>query len=119
MTIRPHLGPRRRVIVAVTAATAVALAGQAAGPAPARAVDLFPVDDWLGDGLKAAGDVVLGPLKFGAEAIARLLVTIVGALADLLVPKSFVKAGLSGIRWLVELPAVGTAVNQDGIATSV
>ena len=34
-----------------------------------------------------------------------MLVTIVGALADLLVPKSLVRAGLDGIRWLVELPA--------------
>ena len=64
------------------------------GAAPsAHAADLFPVDDWLGSGLKAAGDVVLGPLKVGAEEIARLLVTIVGALADLLVPKSLVKRG--------------------------
>ena len=49
-----------------------------------------------------------GPLKLGAKEIARLLATIVGALADLLVPKSLVRAGLDGIRWLVQLPPVGT-----------
>ena len=59
----------------------------------AHAADLFPVDDWLGDGIKKAGDVVLGPLKLGAKEIAQLLATIVGALADLLVPKSLVRAG--------------------------
>ena len=61
-----------------------------------------------GAGLKKAGDVALGPLKLGVEQIAKLLATIVGALADLLVPKSLVNAGLDGIKWLVQLPAVGT-----------
>ena len=78
-----------------------------AWPAPAHAADLFPVDDWLGAGLKGAGDVVLGPLKLGATEIAQLLATIVGALADLLIPKSLVNAGLGGIKWLVQLPPVG------------
>ena len=55
---------------------------------------------------------MLGPLKLGAEEIARLLATIVGALADLLVPKSLVRAGLDGIRWLVQLPPVGTPVGR-------
>lgn len=81
---------------------------RAAWPAPANAVDLFPVDDWLGSGIKKAGDVVLGPLKLGVKEIAALLAAIVGALADLLVPKSLVNAGLGGIKWLVQLPPVGT-----------
>ena len=76
-------------------------------PASASAADLFPVDDWLGGGLKKAGDVVLGPLQFGVKEIARLVVTLVGALADLLVPKSLVRAGVDGIRWLVQLPPLG------------
>src|SRR4051794_11341708 len=105
--------PRRMVIVAAAVA-AVVLGLDAAVPASARAADLFPVDDWLGSGLKGAGEVVLGPLKLGAGAIARLLVTIIGALADLLVPKSLVKAGLDGVRWLVELPPVGSGVNATG-----
>src|SRR3954453_3969146 len=100
---------RVRVGAAVLALTMAFLAVRSAAPAPANAADLFPVDDWLGAGIKKAGDVALGPLKLGAEEIARLLATIVGALADLLVPKSLVKAGLGGIRWLVELPPVGTA----------
>src|SRR4051794_18851233 len=93
----------------VCAVAAALLVLRAAAPAPANAADLFPVDDWLGAGVKKAGDVALGPLKLGAGEIARLLATIVGALADLLIPKSLVKAGLGGIRWLVELPPVGTA----------
>ena len=92
---------------AVLALAAALLVVRAAWPAPAHAADLFPVDDWLGDGIKQAGDVVLGPLKLGAEEIAQLLATIVGALADLLIPKSLVRAGLNGIRWLVQLPPVG------------
>src|SRR4051812_29238872 len=115
----PARGPRGRALIAVAGATAVALTIQATIPASAHAADLFPVDDWLGSGLKAAGDVVLGPLKVGAGEIARLLVTIVGALADLLVPKSVVKAGLSAIRWLVELPPVGATVDQNGSAVGV
>jgi hypothetical protein len=78
-------------------------------PAPAHAVDLFPVDDWIGDGLKSIGKIALGPLKLGAEAIAKLLGAIVAALADLLVPKSLIEAGLGAIKWLVQLPPLGSA----------
>jgi hypothetical protein len=103
---------------AVLALTVGLLVARVAWPAPANAADLFPVDDWLGDGLKKAGDVVLGPLKLGAKEIAALLATIVGALADLLVPKSLVKAGLGGIKWLVQLPPVGVdATPQPGVPT--
>jgi hypothetical protein len=102
-----------QVVLAVTAAL---LGLCAAWPAPAHAADLFPVDDWLGDGIKQAGDVVLGPLKLGAKEIAQLLATIVGALADLLIPKSLVRAGLNGIRWLVQLPPVGVdATPEPGV----
>lgn len=87
---------------------ATLLVVRAVWPAPANAVDLFPVDDWLGSGIKKAGDVVLGPLKLGVKEIAALLAAIVGALADLLIPKSLVNAGLDGIKWLVQLPPVGT-----------
>ncbi len=114
---------RGRAVLPTVAAVAVGLlVARAAWPAPAHAVDLFPVDDWLGDGIKKAGDVVLGPLEFGAEEIAKLLATIVGALADLLVPKSLVRAGVDGIRWLVSLPAVGAAAvptTDGGYALSV
>src|SRR4051794_6339965 len=103
-----RLVPRGRVFLsAVVALTATLLTVRAVVPASAQAADLFPVDDWLGAGIKKAGDVVLGPLKLGAGRIAKLLATIVGALADLLVPKSLVRAGLGGIRWLVQLPPVG------------
>ena len=111
---RPRSTPRSsrlrgasRALAPVAVAVAALLAVRAAWPAPAHAADLFPVDDWLGDGIKKAGDVVLGPLKLGAKEIAQLLATIVGALADLLVPKSLVNAGLDGIKWLVQLPPVG------------
>src|SRR5689334_13177447 len=85
-----------RMLPAIAALTVTVLAVGACVPASAHAADLFPVDDWLGDGLKHAADVVVGPLKFGGEQIARLLVTIVGALADLLVPKSLVRSGVDG-----------------------
>src|SRR3954451_8353163 len=98
------------------AIAAALLAARAALPASAHAVDLFPVDDWIGDGLKKAGEIVLGPLKIGAEGIAKLLATVVGALADLLVPKSFVKAGVGGIRWLVQLPPLGDPTAASGPA---
>jgi hypothetical protein len=95
---------------------AALLAARAAWPAPANAADLFPVDDWLGSGIKKAGDVVLGPLKLGVKEIAQLLAAIVGALADLLVPKSLVNAGLGGIKWLVQLPPVGSdATPEPGV----
>src|SRR3954468_17264416 len=104
-----RLMPRLRTALPVVAAVTVALIlVGAAAPASAHAADLFPVDDWVGKGLKSATDVVLGPLKVGAEQIARLIATMVGALADLLIPKSLVRAGLDGIRWLVQLPAVGS-----------
>src|SRR3954451_6694526 len=95
------------LVSAIAGVTMVMLAARAAAPASAHAADLFPVDDWLGDGIRQAGGGVLGPLKIGAGEIARLLVTIVGALADLLVPKSLVRAGVDGVRWLVQLPPVG------------
>src|SRR4051812_25098243 len=100
-----------RLVSAIAGLTVVMLAMRAAVPASAHAADLFPVDDWLGDGIRKAGGVVLGPLKIGAGEIARLLVTIVGALADLLVPKSLVRAGVGGVRWLVQLPPVGSEVS--------
>src|SRR3954453_18985781 len=106
----PHARLVRGARAAIILAAAL-LAVRAVAPAPANAIDLFPVDDWLGSGIKKAGEVVLGPLKLGAAEIARLLATIVGALADLLVPKSFVRAGLSGIRWLVQLSPVGSEVS--------
>jgi hypothetical protein len=102
------------------AATVVAvLVVCAVVPASAQAADLFPVDDWLGGGIKQAGEVALGPLKLGAEEIARLLTMIVGALADLLVPKSLVRGRLDGVRWLVELPAVGSEVSASGAVVRV
>jgi len=103
----------------VLAATGGALLVAALVPASAYAVDLFPVDDWLGSGIKKAGEFMLGPLKLGAEEIARLLATIVGALADLLVPKSLVRAGLDGIRWLVQMPPVGMPVAENGAIGAV
>src|SRR3954451_17358703 len=108
-----------RIARAVLALAGALLVARAAVPASASAADLFPVDDWLSSGLKKAGEVVIGPLKLGAGEIARLLATIVGALADLLVPKSLVRAGLDGVRWLVELPPVGTPVSQAGAAGGV
>ena len=63
---------------------------------PALAIDLFPVDDWVGDGLKKAKDVVFGGISLGADAIAHLLVTVLATLVDLLIPQSFVDAGLGG-----------------------
>jgi hypothetical protein len=108
-----------RPMLRVAALTIALLLVGVAAPASAFAADLFPVDDWLGSGMKKAGEVVLGPLKLGAEEIARLIATIVGALADLLVPKSLVRAGVDGIRWLVQLPPVGTQVGPSGAVVGV
>lgn len=96
------------LVPVVAGVTAALLVVRGIAPAPAQAVDLFPVDDWIGDGLKGIGKIVLGPIKLGAEGIAKLLGAIVAALADLLIPKSFVEAGVGAIRWLVELPPLGT-----------
>lgn len=104
----------RTVAPAVVAVTAALLTVRAAVPAPAHAVDLFPIDDWIGDGLKGVGKVVLGPLKLTAEGIAHLIGTIVAALADLLIPKSLVRAGVRAVRWLVELPPLGSSPSRPG-----
>ena len=109
----------RAAAPAVLAAAAALLAVRAAWPAPAHAADLFPVDDWLGAGIKKAGEVALGPIKLGAEEIAKLLATIVGAIADLLIPKSLISAGMDGIRWLVSMPAVGAAATPAADGGSV
>lgn len=82
-------------------------------PAPANAatvkvplaLDLFPVDDWLGDGLKSAKDVVFGGLSIGADAIASLLSTTLGALVNLLIPQAFVDAGIGAIKWICAVPS--------------
>lgn len=111
----------RHAFPAVAAVCAAALALALLVPAPAHAADLFPVDDWIGDGLKKTGEVVLGPLKLGAEQIAKLLAAVVGALADLLIPKSLVRAGVDGIAWLVQLPPVGATLtpSNGGYALTV
>src|SRR2546423_1132939 len=66
----------RRAVTCLPWVCAVAgglLVLRAAAPAPANAADLFPVDDWLGAGVKKAGDVGLGPLRLGAKELSRLL----------------------------------------------
>lgn len=98
---------------AVAAATVTLLIVRGIAPAPAHAVDLFPIDDWIGDGLKSVGKIVLGPLKLTAEGIAHLLGAIVAALADLLIPKSLIDAGLGAVKWLVELPPLGTPTTSE------
>lgn len=107
--VRCALQRARSLVPAIALATVALLLLNGAAPAPAHAVDLFPVDDWIGDGLKSIGKIALGPLKLGAEGIAKLLGAIVAALADLLVPKSLVEAGVGAIKWLVELPPLGTS----------
>ncbi len=87
------------------------------GHHPVLAIDLFPVDDWIGDGLKKAKDVVFGGISLGADAIAHLLVTVLATLVDLLIPQSFVHAGLGAIKWLCTVPSfsgkqVGTPGSQ-------
>src|SRR5262245_36062847 len=72
---------------------------------PVLAVDLFPVDDWIGDGLAKAKDVAFGGLSIGVKAIADLLTTALATLVDLLIPHSFVDAGLSAIKWLCTVPS--------------
>ena len=106
----------RRTFLAVAAVLGALLISQTVAPASAHAADLFPVDDWIGDGLKKTGEVAVGPLKLGAEQIAKLLAAVVGALADLLIPKSLVRAGVDGIAWLVQLPPVGSSLtpSSDG-----
>src|SRR4051812_11642846 len=104
---------------AILALSAAVLVVRAVWPAPANAADLFPVDDWLGAGMKKAGEVALGPLKIGVGQIARLLATVVGAIADLLIPKSLARAGVDGVRWLVQLPPVGQPVDPQGAFTGV
>lgn len=107
-----------RLAPVVAAVTAGLLVVRGIAPASAHAVDLFPIDDWIGDGLKSVGKVVLGPLKLTAGAIAHLLGAIVAALADLLIPKSLVNAGLGAIKWLVELPPLGASPTApEGVAS--
>ena len=108
----------RGALPVLAAVTATLLVVRGIAPAQAHAVDLFPIDDWIGDGLKAIGDVVLGGLKFGAREIAKLIGTLVVALADLLIPKSLVKAGVNGIKWLVQLPPLGAAGGVDTLGAA-
>src|SRR3954464_3889469 len=100
-----------RAVPVVLAVTVALLVARAVLPARASAAVLFPIDDWVSSGLSKVGGVVLGGLRIGARDIARLIAGVVTALADLLIPKSFVRAGLDGVRWLVELPPVGTPVD--------
>ena len=72
------------------------LALHAVSPAQAHAADLFPVDDWVGEGLQQAKDTVFGGLEIGAEAIADLIVNTFAALVELLIPDAFVDAGIDG-----------------------
>src|SRR3954452_4637342 len=108
-----------RALPFVLAVTATLLVARAVMPARASAQVLFPIDDWISSGLSTVGGVVLGGLRIGARDVARLIAAVVTALADLLIPKSFVRAGLDGVRWLVQLPPVGTAVDASGVAGPV
>src|ERR1700710_2937667 len=89
-------GHARGALPWVAGVTAALLVIAAVVPARAHAIDLFPLDDLAGSGLKKVGGVALGGLKVTASTIAQLLGAIVYALADLLIPKSLVKAGVGG-----------------------
>src|SRR4051794_27978305 len=99
----------RGALPLAAAVTTTLLIAAAVVPARAHAIDLFPLDDLAGSALKEVGGVALGGLKITASTIAQLLGAIVYALADLLIPKSLVKAGVGGIKWLVGLPQLGSA----------
>jgi hypothetical protein len=102
-------GRARGALPLVAAMTVALLVTIAVVPARAHAIDLFPLDDLAGSALKKVGGVALGGLKITASTIAQLLGAIVYALADLLIPKSLVRAGVGGIKWLVGLPQLGSA----------
>jgi hypothetical protein len=101
----------RRYAISFGLAVAAALllaapAAAASGHAhPVLATDLFPVDDWVGDGLDKVKHVVFGGITLSANAIAQLLVNVLAALVDLLIPHQFVDAGLSAIKWLCTVPS--------------
>ena len=113
-----HEHPRRRAVVAVARVVAVALAVGFAGlllaPAPASAADLFPVDDWIGDGARKLKDVTFGAVSFGVEEIGGLIVNLIAALVDLLVPDSLVRQGMKAVRWLVSVPVFGDVPRSGG-----
>jgi hypothetical protein len=97
--------------VALSIALAAALLLVSAAPAsaahghPVLATDFFPIDNWVGDGLDKLKDVVFGGISLSAKAIAQLIVNVLAALVDLLIPHQFVDAGLSAIKWLCTVPS--------------
>jgi hypothetical protein len=95
-------------------ALAVAVVGLLLTPAPASAADLFPVDDWIGAGAKKLKDVTFGAISFGVEEIGGLIVNLIAALVDLLVPDSLIKQGMKAIRWLVSVPVFGDVPRARG-----
>ena len=96
-------------------ALAVAIGGLLLVPAPVLAApDLFPVDDWLGAGAKKLKDVTFGAVSFGVEEIGGLIVNLIAALVDLLVPESLVKQGMKAVRWLVSVPVFGDVPARGG-----
>src|SRR4051812_2567973 len=84
---------------------AAAPAAAATHTHPVLATDLFPMDNWVGDGLDKLKDVVFGGISLSAKAIAQLIVNVLAALVDLLIPHQFVDAGLSAIKWLCTVPS--------------
>ena len=114
----------RRYAIPISFALAAAGLLLAAAPSaaaghghPVLATDLFPVDNWVGDGLKKAKDIVFGGISLSADAVAQLLVTVLATLVNLLIPHSFVDAGMSAIKWLCTVPSfsgqqVGTTGSQ-------
>jgi hypothetical protein len=114
----------RRYAILISFALAAAGLLLAAAPSAAAghghsvlATDLFPVDNWVGDGLKKAKDIVFGGISLSADAVAQLLVTVLATLVNLLIPHSFVDAGMSAIKWLCTVPSfsgqqVGTTGSQ-------
>lgn len=92
------------VVAAAAAATLACLAlPVAAFAAPPVGASLNPAD-WLSDAAGAFKDVVLGPLEIGVEEVAGLLVNVLTALADLLVPDWLVKPATKLMTWIVAVP---------------
>ena len=116
MGIEPSNDRRRLLLAArvVALALAAAVGGLLFAPAPAAAADLFPVDDWLGAGAEKLKDVTFGAGSFGVEEIGGLIVNLIAALVDLLVPESLVKQGMKAVRWLVSVPVFGDVPARGG-----
>ncbi len=114
---------RARSIIARSAAVSVLLALLVAAPAaaatghgpPLMFADFLGIGHLAGSVFGGIGHAVLGAFTWTFELASKFLLTTIGAIVKLLIPRSWAQEGVQIMQWIVQIPNyAGTITNPTG-----